>query len=110
MECAQLREERCPLFADLRINMDEAGTRLPAPGVPAGLEQGAVHMESVQYSSPTLAGPATEGTPFRAQDVPEQAESAEPEPEGDDPCEAREADTGCSRAPDSLVAEENVHA
>ncbi len=110
LECAQIRKERCPLFADTRINIDEAGIRLPATGLPAGLEQGAVHMESVQYFSPTLAGPATEGTPFRAQDDPDQEENAEPQPEGDDPLETGDADTGCSRAPDSLVAEENVNA
>ena len=45
-ECAQLWKERCPLFADLRINVDEAGTRLPATGVPAGLEQGAARAGS----------------------------------------------------------------
>ena len=67
-------------------------------------------MESVQHFSPTLAGPATEGTPFRAQDSPDQAENAEPQPEGDDPREAGDADTGCSRALDSLVAEENANA
>ena len=67
-------------------------------------------MESAQYFSPTLAGPATEGTPFRAQDDPEHAENAEVEPEGDDSCEAGAVDTGCSGAPDSLVAEENANA
>ena len=72
LECAQIRKERCPLFADTRINIDDSGTRLPATGVPTGIEQGAVHMESVQYFSPTLAGPATEGTPFRAQDGPDE--------------------------------------
>ena len=67
LECAQIRKERCPLFADTRINIDDAGARLPATGVPSGIEQGAVHMDSVQYFAPTLSGPATEGTPFRAQ-------------------------------------------
>ncbi len=110
LECAQIRKERCPLFADTRINIDEAGIRLPATGLPAGLEQGAVHMESVQYFSPTLAGPATEGTPFRAQDDPDQEENAESQPEGDDPIETGDAESRCPRLPDSLVAEENANA
>ena len=110
LECAQIRKERCPLFADTRINIVESGARLPATGVPTGLDQGAVHMESVQYFSPTLSGPATEGTPFRAQDNADEAEDAEPESHGDDSGDAGDADTGCSRALDSLVAEENANA
>ena len=50
------------------------------------------------------------GHPLRAQGDPDQAENAEPQPEGDAPHEATDADTGCSRAADSLVAKESENA
>ena len=100
LECVQIRKERYPLFAETHLNIGQSSTRLPATGVPTGLEQGAVHMESVQYFSPTLAGPATEGTPFRAQDDADQTEDAEPRPESGDPRETGDEDTRCSRAPE----------
>ena len=100
LECAQIRKDRCPLFAHTHINTDAADARLPATGVPTGLEQGAVHMESVQYFSPTLSGPATEGTPFRAQEDPDQAEDAELQE--DDPDQPDE-DTRCFPDPWSSV-------
>ena len=102
-------KERCPLFADKPINIAEAGQRLPVTGVPHGIEQGAVQMESVQHFCPTLSGPATEGTPFRAPEEPEEADDAEPAA-NDGPCEEDNADAGCSRAPDALIAEENANA
>ena len=81
LKCAQIRKQRCPLFADKPISIAEAGQRLPETGVPPGIEQGAVQMESVQYFSPTLAGPVTHGTPLRAQEDPDEADEAELDPE-----------------------------
>ena len=45
LECAQIRKECCPLFAEKPINVADAGQRLPVTGVPHGIEQGAVQME-----------------------------------------------------------------
>ena len=109
LECAQIRRERCPLFADKPINVAEAGQRLPMIGVPHGIEQGAVQMESLQHFHPTLSGPATAGTPFCADEDKEEADDAEPAPDGD-PREDENADAGCCRAPDALIAEENANA
>ena len=109
LQCAQLRKERCPLFAHTPINVEQSGDRLPATGVPIGIQQGAIHMESVQYFSPTLAGPASEGTPLRASGLPHEGDDAEPTAEGD-PCAEGDADAAHCRAPDSLIAEENANA
>ena len=108
-KCAQIRNQRCPLFADKPINIAEAGQRLPETGVPRGIEQGAVQMESLQHFSSTLSGPATHGTAFRAQENPDEADEAELDPE-DGVCKEKNADAGCSRAPDALIADENANA
>ncbi len=102
LECAQLRRERCPLFAHTSINVDQLSHRLPAVGVPTGVEKGAVQMETVQYFSPTLAGPATGGTPLRAPDDDAENEC--------DHCDEDVTDAAHGRAPDSLIAEENANA
>ena len=66
-------------------------------------------MESVQYFSPTLSGPATHGTPLRAQEDPDEAGDAEVTPEDGLP-EGENADAGCCRAPDALIADGNANA
>ena len=66
-------------------------------------------MESVQYFAPTLSGPATRGTPLRAQEDPDEADEAELAPEDGSP-EQENADAGCCRAPDALIADENANA
>ena len=109
LECAQIRKEVCPLFADKPINIAEAEQRLPATGVPHGIDRGAVQMEALHHFHPTLAGPATAGTPFCADEGKEEADDAELAPDGD-PCEEKAADAGCCRAPDALIAEENANA
>ena len=109
LKCAQIRKQRCPLFADKPINIAEAGQRLPETGVPRGIEQGAVQMESVQYFSPTLSGPATHGTPFRAQENPDEADEAELDPD-DGARKEENADARCTTAPDALIADENANA
>ena len=63
LECARIRAERCPLFADKHINVGEAEKRLPESGVPSGIVRGAVEMDTLQYFEPKLSGPATHGTP-----------------------------------------------
>ena len=108
LECAEIRKQRCPLFAGTPINVAETDQRLPVSGVPHGIAQGAVEMESVQYFSPTLSGPATRDTPFCAPEDPEGADEAEPEPTSGAP--EHDEDAGCSRAPDALIADENANA
>ena len=66
-------------------------------------------MESVQYFSPTLSGPATHGTPFRAQENPDEADEAELDPD-DGARKEENADARCTTAPDALIADENANA
>ena len=66
LECARIRAERCPLFAEHNINIAEADSRLPENGIPPGIMRGAVEMETLQYFAPNLSGPATSETPFSA--------------------------------------------
>ena len=109
LECAQIRKERCPLFADMPINTSEADQRLPVTGVPYGIERGAVQMESVQYFSPTLSGPAAHENPLRASEDPEEADDAEQAPEHG-LYEEENANGEFGRAPDALIADENANA
>ena len=110
LECAKIRAERCALFAEKRINVIEAESRLPETCVPHGILRGAVKMEEVQYFEPNLSGPATNQTPFTGDEDEDKAADAEVE-------NLTEADTaqnddapGCCRAPDALIAEENANA
>ena len=109
LECARIRAERCPLFADMHINAIEAERRLPESGVPHGIVRGAVEMESLQYFEPRLSGPATHGTPFSAAREQTEADDVELHP---DEAHSNETgtDPGCCRAPDALIAEENANA
>ena len=77
LECARIRAERCPLFADHIINVAEADNRLPENGVPPGIMRGAVEMETLQYFEPNLSGPATNQTPFSADNDEDNADNAE---------------------------------
>ena len=108
LECARIRAERCPLFADHIINVAEADNRLPENGVPPGIMRGAVEMETLQYFEPNLSGPATNQTPFSADNDEDNADNAE------DPLDEADlqenGDSGCCRAPDALIAEENANA
>ena len=81
LECARIRKERCPLFADTPINVIEAERRLPQSGVPYGIVRGAVEMDSLQYFEPNLSGPATRGTPFRADQEQDDADDEEDHPD-----------------------------
>ena len=109
LECAQIRKQRCSLFADKPINIAEAGQRLPVTGVPHGIEHGAMQMESVQYFSPTLSGPATHENPLRAPEDPEEADDAEQAAEHG-LYEEENANGEFGRAPDALIADENANA
>jgi hypothetical protein len=87
------------------VNADEAEQRLPETGIPAGIQRGAVEMDSLQYFEPNLSGPATRDTPFSA----DKDSAGEEEPEQDESTHAS-AESGCPRAPDALIAEENANA
>ena len=77
LECATIRAERCPLFAQHTVNVGEADRRLPENGVPPGIMRGAVEMETLQYFAPNLSGPATHQTPFSADNDEDKADDAE---------------------------------
>ena len=77
LECARIRAERCPLFAQHTINAAEASKRLPENGVPPGILRGAVEMETLEYFAPNLSGPATNQSPFSADNDEDNANNAE---------------------------------
>jgi len=66
-------------------------------------------MESLQYFAPNHSGPATNQTPFAADNEEDQADDAEDHLGEADPQQNDEA-PGCCRAPDALIAEENANA
>ena len=109
MECAKIRAERCPLFADKTVSAVEAESRLPESGVPNGIVRGAVDMESLQDFVPSLSGPATNQTPFTADNDEDQADDVEDHLDEAD-LQHGDGDSGCCRAPDALIAEENANA
>ena len=110
MECAKIRAERCPLFAEKNVNTVEAQSRrLPETGVPPGIFRGAVEMETLQYFAPNLSGPATTQTPFAADDDDEEAADAEKNLDEAEVKQDNDAPETC-RAPDALIAEENANA
>ena len=70
--------------------------------------RGAVEMETLQYFAPNLSGPATNQSPFSADNDEDNADNAEDHLDEADLQE--HGDTGCCRAPDALIAEENANA
>ena len=109
MECARIRAERCPLFAEHAVNAAEADNRLPEKGVPPGILRGAVEMETLQHFAPNLSGPATNQTPFSADNDEDNADTAEDHLDEAD-LQQDAGDAGCCSAPDALIAEENANA
>ena len=80
---------------------------MPAEGVPPGVLQGAVEMQSIEHFAPNLSGPASRQAPFSNSGAAAEAESGAEELQEED---VGEEEGGCSRAPDALVAEENANA
>ena len=110
MECAKIRADRCPLFADKYINVAEAEKRLPESGVPNGILRGAVEMDTLQYFEPKLGGPATHGIPFSADQAQSKAGDDVEEYPGEVEDKETHRDPACLRAADALIAEENANA
>ena len=109
LECAEIRRQRCPLFAAVGLSAEDAQEFLPSEGVAPGTEQGSVQMDGLEHFAPTLSGPASRSEPFRkdAEDDEEGEEVEEVEEE--EPTE----DTGeaCSTSRDALlIAEEHENA
>ena len=65
-------------------------------------------METLEYFAPNLSGPATNQSPFSADNVEDNANNAEEHLVETDPLETD--DPGCCRAPDALIAEESANA
>ena len=107
LACARIRAERCPLFETISIDEAKAEAHLPAEGVPPGVLHGAVEMQSIEHFSPNLSGPASRQAPFSNSGEAAEEESGAEEHQEED---CGEEEGGCSRAPDALVAEENVNA
>ena len=108
LECARLRAARCPVFAEIGIDEAKAQTHLPVQGVPPGVLQGAVQMQSIEHFAPNLSGPASRQAPFSNTAEAQEGE-ADAEELGEEK-EDKEDNSGCFRAPDALVAEENANA
>ena len=66
-------------------------------------------MDTLQYFAPNLSGPATNQTPFSADNDEDDAVNAEHHLDEAD-LQQNTSDTGCCRAPDALIAEENANA
>ena len=108
LACARIRAERCPLFAHHNINAAEADNRLRENGTPPGILRGSVEMDTLKYFAPNLTGPATNQTPFSAENDEDDAEHAEDHVGEADIQE--DDDSGRCIAPDALIAEENANA
>ena len=59
LECARLRQERCPLFRDVEIDEVRAERELREQEAPPAFVAGAVHMEEANMFRPNLSGPAS---------------------------------------------------
>ena len=107
LQCALIRAERCPVFASIGIDEAKAEAHLPLEGVPPGVLQGAVEMQSIKHFAPNLSGPASRQAPFCESDEADEAEVVAEELQEEDD---KKEDGGCCRASDALVAEENANA
>lgn len=105
LECARVRAARCSVFASVVIDEAKAQAHLPEQGVPPGVLQGAVEMQSIEHFVPNLSGPASRKAPFSKSQETEEVEAEELEQEDD-----KDVSGGCCRAPDALIAEENANA
>ena len=108
LECARLRAARCSVFAEIGIDEAKAQAHLPVQGVPPGVLQGAVQMQSIEHFAPNLSGPASRQAPFSNTGESQEAEADAEELEEEK--EDKEDKGRCCRALDALVAEENANA
>ena len=108
LECARLRAARCSVFAEIDIDEAEAQAHLPVQGVPPGVLQGSVQMQSIEHFAPNLSGPASRQAPFSNTGESQEAEADAEELEEEK--EDKEDKGRCCRALDALVAEENANA
>ena len=99
---------RCPVFAEIGIDEAAAQVHLPVQGVPPGVLQGAVQMQSIEHSAPNLSCPASRQMPFSntAEAQEGEADAVELGEEKED----KEDNSGCFRALDAVVAKENANA
>ena len=58
IRCARLRQQVCPVFADVAIDEERARQQWPEPGVPPGIAEGAQAMDTLHTFAPNLDGPA----------------------------------------------------
>ena len=58
LECAKLRQERCPLYQDVVVDEQRAQEILREDEAPPGLVAAAVHMDEANLFRPNLTGPA----------------------------------------------------
>ena len=114
LDCARVRAARCPLFAEITIDESKAQASLPVDGIPAGVMHGALEMQSIEHFAPNLSGPASRQAPFCNTDTASAEEQHEEMEEEDVEKENQEQNqverSGCFRAPDALIAEENNNA
>ena len=59
IRCARLRQQVCPVFADVAIDEERARQQWPEPGVPPGIAEGAQAMDTLHTFAPNLDGPAS---------------------------------------------------
>ena len=110
--CAELRQKRNPVFADVLLDQTQVRQQWPDASVPTAIVAGAESMDTLHTFKPTLDGPAsmkvpTCNLPSNEQD-PAIAEddAADTEHEhSEDTAHATENDTDASALPVDLPAE-----
>ena len=59
VQCARLRQQVCPVFADVTIDEERVREQWPEPSVPRGITEGAQAMDTLHTFKPNLDGPAS---------------------------------------------------
>ena len=58
IRCARLRQQVCPVFADVAVDEERARQQWCLPGVPPGITEAAQAMDTLHTLAPILDGPA----------------------------------------------------
>ena len=59
IRCARLRQQVCPVFADVAVDEERVRQQWPSPGVPPGITEAAQAMDTLHTFAPNLDGPAS---------------------------------------------------
>ena len=105
LECARLRQQLCPLFHEVEIDVARAQVDLKEDEAPPGIVSAAVRMEEANMFRPNLTGPASSraaDTAARSREdeiveadlLDEEPEKLDAEAEGEESCAAAQGEAG----------------